>query len=156
RDAKVQVEFAPRVVERYRLIGYENRDIADNRFRDDTVDAGEIGAGHSVTALYEIKLSPRASGRDRIGTVHLRYKDVDSDNEVIEVTHPIRMSDLANNWRGSSESYRLAALVGTFAEQLARSYWTKDVDPRLVIRELDRLDGEGVRELREMARRAAE
>ena len=154
RDAKVQVEFDPRVVERYRLIGYENRDIADHRFRDDTVDAGEIGAGHTVTALYEIKLTPSASARDRIGTVHLRYKDVDSGDEVLEVSHPIRMSDLAQTWRASTESYRLAALVGTFAELLGRSYWTKDVDPRLVLRELDQLDREGVRDLREMVRAA--
>jgi Ca-activated chloride channel homolog len=154
RDAKVQVDFDPRVVERYRLIGYENRDIADHRFRDDTVDAGEIGAGHTVTALYEIKLTPRASARDRIGTVYLRYKDVDSGNEVIEVSHPIRMSDLAPTWRASSESYRLAALVGTFAELLARSYWTRDVDPRLVLRELEHLNRKGVRDLREMVRAA--
>jgi len=154
RDAKVQVEFDPRVVERYRLIGYENRDIADHRFRDDTVDAGEIGAGHTVTALYEIKLTPSASARDRIGTVHLRYKDVDSGDEVLEVSHPIRMSDLAQTWRASTESYRLAALVGTFAELLGRSYWTKDVDPRLVLRELEPLDRQGVRDLREMVRAA--
>ena len=56
----MQVEFNPAVVARYRLLGYENRDIADEHFRDDTVDAGEIGAGHSVTALYEIKLQPEA------------------------------------------------------------------------------------------------
>ena len=55
RDAKVQVEFNPAVVRSYRLIGYENRDVADEDFRDDTVDAGELGPGHSVTALYEIK-----------------------------------------------------------------------------------------------------
>jgi secreted protein with Ig-like and vWFA domain len=55
-DAKVQVDFNPDVVRTYRLIGYENRDIADEDFRQDTVDAGEVGAGHSVTALYEIEL----------------------------------------------------------------------------------------------------
>ena len=49
-DAKVQVEFNPAVVTRYRLVGFENRAIADNQFRDNTVDAGEIVAGHSVTA----------------------------------------------------------------------------------------------------------
>ena len=56
-DARVQVEFAPDVVEAYRLIGFENRAIDDNDFRDDRVDAGAIGAGHEVTALYALRLS---------------------------------------------------------------------------------------------------
>jgi Ca-activated chloride channel family protein len=72
-EARVQVEFDPEVVERYRLLGYENRDIADERFRDDTVDAGEIGAGHSVTALYEIKLAEAVKAREVLATVRLRY-----------------------------------------------------------------------------------
>ena len=56
KDAKVQVEFNPEVVERWRLVGFENRDVADEDFRNDDIDAGEIGAGHSVTAIYEIRL----------------------------------------------------------------------------------------------------
>jgi Ca-activated chloride channel family protein len=72
RDAKVQVEFDPRVVTRYRLLGFENRDVADRDFRNDRVDAGEIGAGHEVTALYEVKLADGA--RDgRVATVRFRY-----------------------------------------------------------------------------------
>ncbi len=63
-DAKVQVDFNPEVVMRYRLVGFENRAIADEDFRDNSVDAGEIGAGHSVTALYEVKLYPEAYGQD--------------------------------------------------------------------------------------------
>ena len=59
-DAKVQVDFNPETVKRYRLVGFENRAIADDDFRDNTVDAGEIGAGHTVTALYEVKLYPEA------------------------------------------------------------------------------------------------
>ena len=54
KDAKVQVEFNPQTVSRFRLLGYENRRLAQEDFRDDDVDAGEIGSGHSVTALYEI------------------------------------------------------------------------------------------------------
>ncbi|HEV2845003.1 MAG TPA: von Willebrand factor type A domain-containing protein, partial [Thermoanaerobaculia bacterium] len=54
KNAKVQVDFNPAAVTRYRLLGYENRAIADERFRDNSVDAGEVGAGHSVTALYEV------------------------------------------------------------------------------------------------------
>ena len=61
KDVKLQVEFNPKVVSEYRLIGYENRALADSDFANDTVDGGEIGAGHSVTALYEIKLGQAAS-----------------------------------------------------------------------------------------------
>jgi Ca-activated chloride channel homolog len=57
RDVKIEVELDPRVVRRYRLIGYENRHIANKDFRNDKVDAGEVGAGHSVTAVYEVELA---------------------------------------------------------------------------------------------------
>ena len=67
KDVKIQVEFNPRQVAAYRLIGYENRVLADEDFNDDTKDAGEIGAGHTVTALYEIVPAggrvPRPRGR---------------------------------------------------------------------------------------------
>ena len=56
RDTKVQVEFNERTVKAYRLIGCKNHDIADKDFRNDRIDAGEVGSGHSVTALYEVKL----------------------------------------------------------------------------------------------------
>ena len=64
REAKVQVEFNPAAVSTYRLIGFENRAVADDDFRDDTVDGGEIGAGHTVTALYEV-VAARGSDVDR-------------------------------------------------------------------------------------------
>ena len=73
RDAKIQVSFNPDVVHSYRLIGYENRDVADRDFRNDSVDAGEVGAGHSVTALYELRLHERIDGP--IAKVHVRYED---------------------------------------------------------------------------------
>ena len=82
KDAKVQVDFNPETVNRYRLLGYENRDEADEDFRDNAVDAGEIGAGHSVTALYEQKLREGAEGS--LGTVYMRYEDVGL-NEVAEI-----------------------------------------------------------------------
>jgi len=66
-DAKIQLDFNPEVVSRYRLVGFENRAIADEDFRDNSVDAGEIGAGHSVTALYEVKLYPEAYGNMHMG-----------------------------------------------------------------------------------------
>ena len=64
KDVKIQVEFNPREVGAYRLIGYENRMLRKEDFNDDRKDAGEIGAGHTVTALYEI-VPPGSSGRPR-------------------------------------------------------------------------------------------
>ena len=74
KDVKVQLEFNPELVASYRQIGYENRALANEDFDDDTKDAGELGAGHSVTALYEIvPVSPKATGS--IATVRLRYQE---------------------------------------------------------------------------------
>ncbi|KAF0244597.1 MAG: hypothetical protein FD167_3622, partial [bacterium] len=77
KDVKIQVEFDPSTVAKYRLIGYENRDIADADFRNDKVDAGEIGPGHTVTALYELELHPQRT--NNIATVKLRYKAPDGE-----------------------------------------------------------------------------
>jgi Ca-activated chloride channel family protein len=72
KDVKIQVEFNPRRVESYRLIGYENRALAARDFRDDQKDAGEIGAGHTVTAIYEIV--PRGAASSDAGASSLRYQ----------------------------------------------------------------------------------
>ncbi|MBO9596655.1 MAG: von Willebrand factor type A domain-containing protein [Cohnella sp.] len=79
KDAKIQVEFDPDQVKGYRLLGYENRAIADEDFRNNKVDGGEVGAGHSVTALYEIRLNDHPS--NEWGKVTIRYKDVDHHNK---------------------------------------------------------------------------
>ena len=76
KDAKIQVDFNPEVVSRFRLLGYENRYLENHQFRDDTVDAGEVGSEHCVTALYEVKLHEEASGK--IVTASIRYADPDS------------------------------------------------------------------------------
>jgi Ca-activated chloride channel family protein len=135
KDAKVQVEWNPEMVERYRLLGYENRDIADEKFRDDTVDAGEIGAGHSVTALYEIKLKAGTEEWDRpLGTLHLRWKSADT-GKVSEVEKTLRSSDLAPSWEAASPALRLSATVAEFAEILKGSYWAKNGKLDTVFRE---------------------
>jgi Ca-activated chloride channel family protein len=139
RDAKVQVDWNPAVVSRWRLLGYENRDIADDKFRDDTVDAGEIGAGHSVTALYEVKLKPGATGR--IGTLHLRFRSADT-REIRETTRELRVADLAPSWERAPASLRLASLVAELAEVLRGSYWAKGVDLRDLLDRSRRLASE--------------
>lgn len=125
KDAKVQVNFNPEVVDRWRLLGYENRDIADDKFRDDTVDAGEIGAGHSVTALYEVKLKPGVGGGDKpVANLHLRWRS-ERTGRVREEEKMLRMSQLAPSWESATSSLRLASVVAEFAEILRGSYWAR-------------------------------
>ena len=84
-DAKSQVAFDPSNVDAYRLIGYENRDVADSDFRNNHVDAGAIGAGHSVTALYGLRLRPGVEGGDRLATVTIRWTDPET-NRISEIS----------------------------------------------------------------------
>ena len=123
RDAKVQVEFNPETVSRYRLLGYENRDVADDDFRNDAVDAGEIGAGHSVTALYELKLREGAEGA--LGTVYMRYEDVGL-NEVVEINREFQRGDLDTAFEEAASTFQLSAVVAEFAEVLRGSYWARE------------------------------
>ena len=125
-EARVQVEFNPEIVTRYRLLGYENRDIADERFRDDKVDAGQIGAGHQVTALYEIKLADRAPA-GAAATLRLRYRPADSQ-KFVEVERALPLSDFARSVDRAPRGLRLASVVGEFAEVLKGSYWAKGAD----------------------------
>lgn len=119
-DAKIQVDFNPEVVSRYRLVGYENRDIADDDFRNDEVDAAEIGAGHNVTALYEFKLFPGAKGE--IATVHLRWEDPET-GRVYEITERYFTNDQADSFHRANPYFQLDVLVAEFAEILRDSFW---------------------------------
>ena len=136
KDAKVQVDFNPEVVRSYRLIGYENRDVADEDFRNDAVDAGEVGAGHSVTALYEVKLHEDADGA--LGTVFLRYEDPDT-GEVTELRRDLPRSELAARFEDASPTFQLAAVVAEYAEVLRESYWAREGTLGAVAREAARL-----------------
>jgi Ca-activated chloride channel family protein len=123
RNAKVQVDFNPAVVARYRLVGYENRAVADDQFRDNRVDAGEIGAGHSSTALYEIKLQPEASGR--IATVYLRWEDPDT-HQVVELSRDFETGQMAESFHASAPRFQWSVVVAEYAEILRGSYWAQD------------------------------
>lgn len=120
KNAKAQVELNPAVVSSYRLIGYENRAIADHRFRDETVDAGEVGAGHSVTALYEVKLRPDAPAGGLVATLRLRYRSPET-GATLETERKLRRSDLSPSWENASPALRFAASVAEFAEILRGS-----------------------------------
>ncbi len=148
KDAKIQVDFNPEVVSRFRLLGYENRFLENHQFRDDTVDAGEVGSGHCVTALYEVKLHEGASGK--IATASIRYADPDT-HQVTEIGEDIFSSDLHESFETASAPFRLTAAVAEFAEILRESYWAKDgslEEVRRVVKGVfPELDNEGVVEL---------
>jgi Ca-activated chloride channel family protein len=124
KDAKIQVDFNPGTVSRYRLIGYENRDVADEDFRNDAVDGGEIGAGHSVTALYEVKFHPKAPENEVALTVTVRYQEPNS-GETVEVSSSIARTDFAPTFAEASPYFQWAAVVAEYAEILRNSYWAK-------------------------------
>ena len=123
KDAKIQVDFNPEVVSRFRLLGYENRYLENHQFRDDSVDAGEVGSGHCVTALYEVKLHEGATGK--IATASIRYADPNSQ-KVTEIGEDIHLSQLHETFDAASAPFRLTAAVAEFAEILRESYWAKD------------------------------
>jgi len=123
KDVKLQVNWTNQV-EAYRLIGYENRDLQDHEFRDDAVDAGEIGAGHQVTALYEVALAPGAAGR--LATVHIRNKAPGRDAPASERTYDLSTSVVKSSLAEGSRPYRIAVASAYFAEMLRRSPHTHE------------------------------
>lgn len=124
RDVKIQVDFNPDVVRSYRLLGYENRNVADNKFRDDKEDGGEIGVGHTVTALYEIKFQ-KYRNPGPIGKVYVRYKDPVSF-EVTEFSKRINRRMVRRHFEATSPEFQLAAVSAELAEILRKSYWARD------------------------------
>jgi Ca-activated chloride channel family protein len=118
RDAKIQVEFNPARVQRYRQLGYENRQLRKEAFRNDAVDAGEVGSGQSVTALYEMVLH----GDDAVpvATVRIRYRDT-ATGLVREVEKQITSADLVPDFARTDARFKLAAAAAEFAEILRLS-----------------------------------
>lgn len=137
KDVKIQVEFNPAQVSEYRLLGYENRALKREDFSNDKVDAGEIGAGHTVTALYEIvpvggkgwleplryqsKPQP-ALDKNELALLRIRYKAPgETSSRLLEV--PVRSEPVASIER-ASEDLRFAAAVAAFAQQLRGGRYT--------------------------------
>lgn len=136
KDVKIQVEFNPTKVQAYRLIGYENRLLNDEDFKDDTKDAGELGSGHTVTALYEIipvgvkseyvkdipnlkyTKTTATNASDEMLTVKFRYKDPEgSKSKLLEQT----VKDTNTAFEKASEDFKYAASVALFGMQLRNS-----------------------------------
>lgn len=133
KDVKIQIEFNPALVSEYRLIGYENRTLKREDFNNDKVDAGEIGAGHNITAIYEISLSQGNGDKidplryqsetlpqknnDEIAFLKLRYKDPGQEKSEL-LTWKIGKSEIKHKLAENSETYRFSAAVATFAQNL--------------------------------------
>jgi Ca-activated chloride channel family protein len=115
RDAKAQVAFSPATVAEHRLIGYENRQVADEDFRDDTVDGGEVGPGHTVTALYAVRLAEGASGR--LATATVRWLDPHT-REAREASRSLGTGELARSLREGSQRFQVTAVAAHFAAAL--------------------------------------
>ncbi|MYJ36203.1 MAG: DUF3520 domain-containing protein [Acidimicrobiaceae bacterium] len=126
RDAKIQVEFDRDKVLSYRLLGFENRAIADEDFRDDTRDAGEVGAGQSSTALYEVTLDRSWDrGRGPIATATLRYRRPASER-ITETWASLHADDVERSFRDANPHFRLAVVAAEFAEVLRDSPFVED------------------------------
>ncbi len=132
KDVKIQIEFNPALVAEYRLIGYENRMLKREDFNNDKIDAGEIGAGHSVTALYEIRLhgqgkslidplryqtqAPASRGNGELALLRLRHKAPEGEkSELMEV--PI-IEKAIQPLQSASTEFRFAVAIAAFGQEL--------------------------------------
>ena len=146
KDVKLQVEFNPEKVQGYRLIGYENRLLNKEDFNDDKKDAGELGSGHTVTALYELipvgikdtllkdvdvlkyqkqKPSTKNNFTDEIMNIKLRYKKPDGNKSAL-IEHPLKDENISFN--SASDNFRFAASVAEFGMLLRNSQFKGNAD----------------------------
>jgi Ca-activated chloride channel family protein len=150
KDVKIQVEFNPLKVKAYRLVGYENRVMANEDFNDDKKDAGELGAGHTVTALYEIipagsaeevkktdklkyqetQIKTTAAGSEEMMTVKLRYKPPKEEKSKL-IEHPVIDADIS--LERSSANFRFSAAAAGFGMLLRDSKFKGDITYESVI-----------------------
>ena len=147
KDVKIQVEFNPAAISEYRLIGYETRMLAREDFRNDRADAGEIGSGHTVTAIYEVvpagsggeRVAPlryaRGEDREAAGTgaefagelafLKIRYKRPDADTSIL-ITRAVTSADVSERLDAAPREARFAAAVAGFGQLLRGGRHTGD------------------------------
>ncbi|MFT4154515.1 YfbK domain-containing protein [Parafilimonas sp.] len=146
KDVKLQIEFNPKKIQGYRLIGYENRLLNKEDFNDDKKDAGELGSGHTVTALYEVipagikdtmlkeadalryqKTKPLSQPgfNDEVMNIKLRYKKPDGDKSIL-MEHPLKEENIA--FHSTSNNFRFAASVAEFGMLLRNSEYKGSAD----------------------------
>jgi len=155
---KIQVDFDPSVVKRYRLIGYENRALKTRDFDDDRVDAGEIGAGHSVTAIYEIRLADNSDKSKPLGKVRLRFKQPSGGKSAL-LEKSLRADVVRSSMASLSSPTKLSLAVAQFGEKLRGSYWARNVSYADILENIGTLDAslrqrENVIELARLVKKA--
>ncbi|GIH08945.1 hypothetical protein Rhe02_70120 [Rhizocola hellebori] len=153
-DAKAQVVFDRSAVDTYQLIGYEDRRLEDNEFRDDTVDGGEIGPGHSVTALYLVKLRANASGR--VAQVKVRWLDPKT-RDASESYETVNVDDIDGTFARSDADLKVCYAAAYFAEALRqRTAPSFDELAKIADDANEELDDPKVGELATLIRKAAQ
>ena len=157
KDVKIQVEFNPATIAEYRLIGYETRALKRQDFNNDKVDAGDIGAGHSVTAVYEItpvgspavtidKLryvsedAPKTTGSDEYAFVKIRHKLPDADTSTLQ-TFPVGKGQERRFSRASNDA-RFATAVAAFGQKLRGDSQVADYSYGDIIAQANKAKGE--------------
>ncbi|MGO4710791.1 von Willebrand factor type A domain-containing protein, partial [Chryseobacterium sp. 2TAF14] len=155
KDVKIQIEFNPKYVKSYRLIGYENRKLKNEDFTNDKIDAGELGSGHTVTALYEIipsnvnseflpkendlkytKSTSDENFNDELATVKFRYKKPDGDTSS-EIIHVVKNTE--SSFSSASPDFKFASSVAWFGLVLRNSDLIKNKD----LKEIENLAKKG-------------
>ncbi len=152
KDMKVQVEFNPAVVETYRLIGYETRHLNREDFNNDKVDAGDVGAGHTVTALYEITLvgegssvadplrygkagetvtTTRTPHAEEVAYLKLRYKKPDEDESSL-LTRILKKDDITQTLERTTETYQFSSAVAWLGQLLRNNDHVQNTDLQAV------------------------
>jgi len=164
KDVKIQVEFNPSIVKSYRLVGYENRKLNDEDFNDDTKDAGEIGAGHTVTALYEIVTTNEIENDNKVDslkyqnqvatnyqnlnellTIKFRYKEPIGKKSKL-ITQTLNNSMLT--FENASENFKFSSMVAAFGQNLRVSKYKGNLSYKEIVQALKQskgLDQEGYR-----------
>ncbi len=149
KDVKIQIEFNPALVAEYRLIGYENRSLQREDFNNDKVDAGDIGAGHTVTALYEIVLTDGKGQRvdplrygggekttsqfgEELAMLRLRYKQPDEGRSRL-IENPLYITDIETSLQKTSDRFRFSAAVAGFGQLLRGGKYVDDFDYQAVL-----------------------
>jgi len=147
-DVKLQVEFEPSQVLQWRQLGYENRAIADQDFRNDKVDAGELGAGHQVTCLYEVELVGELTKMDparALATLRVRWKapkvarQDPAEIDIFEREATLGCGAAAGSFRAATAGFRRSALAAQFAEFLRRSTHAREDSYTALVAELGAL-----------------
>jgi hypothetical protein len=156
QQVRAQVEFDPRSVARWRLLGYESQVVAEHRFRDERTGGGAIAGGHTATAVYELRLQPQAAPGAAVALLRLRWLPAGA-TRFAEAEQVLRASELVPYWEAASRGFRLATTVARFGEVLQGSHWVVGEDLVELARRAEAVAADWPRQerVRELARLVA-